>query len=268
MRIAVGDDLEPRRLQARHRVRRRHLDPIDLARAQRGESGRRFRHRNKHHLVEFRYAARVPITVITGQRGADARLKFGDLEGTRARRRLAKLGPRAGLLELCRAREEEIRKCPGEIAHRAWVADFDRVVVDLAKAGDPRVAGAGKGAAGRIGLRYVRLEIAVEVPDHCIGVEVAAVVKLDTVPQVENPFRHVSFVLLPALGEPRPDLGQPVGARQVPQHQAFIDRIAEKTQAFETIVRRARGRGHVGGGHRDPQCSPGLRRRRGSKRRQ
>jgi hypothetical protein len=161
---------------------------------------------------------------------------------------------------LRRARKEEISERPREIAGRPRVADLDRIVVDLAVARDPRVAGAGKSTAGRIGLRRVRLEITVEVPDYRIGVEVAAVVKLDAAPQVEDPFRPVVLVLLPAFGEPRPDLRELVGPCQIPQHQPFKDRVTEKSQALEPVVGRAGGRRHVGGGHRDPQRPLSLRR--------
>jgi hypothetical protein len=89
---------------------------------------------------------------------------------------------------LSRARKEQIGERAREIADRPRVADLDRVIVDLAIADDPRVAGAGKGATGRIGLRRIWLKITIEVPDHRIGVEIAAVVELDPVSQVEDPF--------------------------------------------------------------------------------
>jgi hypothetical protein len=43
---------------------------------------------------------------------------------------------------------------------------------------------------------------------------------------------------------------------RIPQHQPFIDRISEKAQAFEPVVRRAGRRRHIGGGHGNPQGAP------------
>jgi hypothetical protein len=48
---------------------------------------------------------------------------------------------------------------------------------------------------------------------HCVGIEVAAVVKLDAAPQVKNPGLLVSRRLLPAIGQARPQGREPVRAR-------------------------------------------------------
>ena len=65
-----------------------------------------------------------------------------------------------------------------EVAERPRRADLDRVIVDLAVAGEEGVARLRHRRAGRVELRRVLLEVAVEVPDRRIGVEIAAVVEL------------------------------------------------------------------------------------------
>src|SRR5207253_1521884 len=141
---------------------------------------------------------------------------------------------------------------------RPRVGDLDRLVVELAIAGDPRVTPARYRTPGRVELRRVRFEIAVEIPDRRIGVEVAAVVEFNASTQVKNPLRLVVLILLPAFGEPRPNLRQLVGPRQIPQHQPLVYGIAEKPQALEAIVGRPGGGWHIRGSHRDPQCPTGL----------
>ena len=86
-------------------------------------------------------------------------------------------------------------------------------------------------------MRRFLLEIAVEVPDRGIGVPIGAVVEFDALAQVEDPFGPVRLVLFPALGQAGTDVGELVGARQIPRHKAFEHRKAEKAQALAAIVR-------------------------------
>src|SRR5207249_3723440 len=53
VRIGVQRDLEAHALELRDGVRRRHLDPIDLAAAQRGQPRGRLGHRQQHELVDL-----------------------------------------------------------------------------------------------------------------------------------------------------------------------------------------------------------------------
>ncbi len=144
-----------------------------------------------------------------------------------------------------------------EIADRSRIGDLDRPVVDLAIPVDIGVAGYRNRRVGRIELRRVLLEIAVEVPDRGIGVPIGAVVEFDALAQVEDPFGPVRFVLFPALCQAGTDVGELVGARQIPRRKAFEHRKAEKAQALAAIVGGS-GRGrHVGRRHRDPQGAAG-----------
>ncbi len=86
VRILVGDDRHAALLQARYGVRRRHLDPIDLAGEQGGGPGRRFRHREQQHLIELRHARLVPVAVEAAELHTLARHDAIDLKRTSARR--------------------------------------------------------------------------------------------------------------------------------------------------------------------------------------
>jgi len=54
---------------------------------------------------------------------------------------------------------------------------------------------------------------------------------------VDDPSAEIILVLFPAFREARPDLGELVGARQIPQHQSLEDRIAQEAQTLEAVVR-------------------------------
>ena len=109
--------------------------------------------------------------------------------------------------------------------------------------------------AGRIAA--ILLVITVEVPDRCVGIEVAAVMEFDALPQVEDPFGLVFFVLLPSFGKSWADIGKLVGLRQVPQDEPFEHRKAEKAHPLIAVVGSAGRDRNVGGRHRDPQRAAG-----------
>ena len=259
VRVDAGHHLEARLLEARHRVGRRHLDPVDLARAQRGQARGRLGHRGQQHLVDLRDLVLVPVGGVLRQLDAHARLHLGDLEGAGARGRLGELRPRrAGLLELGRARDQRVGDDVGEVARRATRGDLDGEVVDLPPRLEQRIARPRDGAALRLELLGLRVVEALEVPDHRVRVEVGAVVELDAAAQREDPLGRVGLVLRPLLREPGPEPGQRVRAGQVPQREALEDRVAEEAHALEAIVRHARGRGDVGGRHGDAQRAAAL----------
>ncbi len=131
MRIAVGDEAEAGLLEAVDGVGRRHLDPVDLARAQRRETRVRLRHREQDDLVDLGDARLVPVVGVLVEIDADARLEVLGDEGAGADRRLGELGPASGLLEGRRADVEDRRQDIGEIGDRPRRREFDRVVVDL-----------------------------------------------------------------------------------------------------------------------------------------
>src|SRR5258708_247994 len=94
-----------------------------------------------------------------------------------------------------------------------------------ANAGHARPADSG---TGRVELRTVVLEVAIEIPDHRVGVEIRSIMKLHAMPQMEDPGFLVVRGLLVFLCQPRSKASQPVGAGEVPKHKSFEDRIAEK----------------------------------------
>ena len=103
--------------------------------------------------------------------------------------------------------------------------------------------------------------VALEVPDHRIRVEVAAVVKLDALPQMKDPLRRIRLVLGPALGQPGSQRGQHVRAREIEEDQPLEDRKAEEAHALVAVVRHPGRRGDVGRRHGDAQGAAGVRRR-------
>jgi hypothetical protein len=107
-------------------------------------------------------------------------------------------------------------------------------------------------------LRTVALEIAVEIPDDGVGVENSSVVEFHARSQVKNPGLAVVGILFPALGQPRPQAGQTVRPRQVPEHKALEDRIAEKAHALEPVVGKAGCRRDIGRSHGDPKRAFGA----------
>ena len=110
----------------------------------------------------------------------------------------------------------------------------------------------------RVGrIAAILFVITVEVPDRCVGIEVAAVMEFDAAPQVEDPFGLVFFVLFPFFGKSWADIGKLVGLRQVPQDEPFEHRKAEKAHPLVAVVGSAGRDRNVRGRHRDPQRAAG-----------
>jgi hypothetical protein len=108
-------------------------------------------------------------------------------------------------------------------------------------------------------LLGIFLEVAIEIPDRRVGIEIAAIMEFHTLAEVEDPLCLVSGVLFPPLREARADIRQLVRFRKIPEHKPFETGVAEEAHPFITIVGRAcRGR-HVGRGHGDPQGAAGER---------
>ena len=105
--------------------------------------------------------------------------------GGRQQRDLAPVAPR--LLERGRRGEQDVDRHVGEVGGRLLGLDRHRVVVDLAVGGEDRHPGAGHAGGRRLELRAAVLEVAVEVPDHRVGVEVGAVVEFHAAAEVEDP---------------------------------------------------------------------------------
>ena len=243
MRVGARGDREPRLLQRRDRVGRRHLDPVDLARAEGGDAGVGLRDRQQADPVDLGRPFRVPIAVVAGEIDGFARHHPGDLEragaGRRQRRNLGPVAPR--LLEGLRRGEQQVDHHGGEVRGHLRGGDLHRLVVYLPVGADDGRAGPGDARALRLELRAVVLVVAVEVPDHRVRVERRAVVELDALAQVEGPELLVGGILLPALGQRRDDPRELVRALEVPLHQTLEDRVAEEAHPLEAVVGHARG---------------------------
>ncbi len=88
----------------------------------------------------------------------------------------------ATLLEGGRRRDEEIDRHKREIGCRLLGGDRNRKRVDLAIAAHQRHPRPAEAGARRIELRTVILEVAIEIPDHGIGVEIRPIMKLHAAP--------------------------------------------------------------------------------------
>ncbi len=265
VRIFVGDDRHAALLETRNGVRRRHLDPVDLARQQRGGARGRLRHGEQDHLVELRHACLVPVVGEARQLHALARYHAIDLEraGTRGLQR--HLVPVLALLLPVRgAREENVGHVVGDQRVHHAGRELDGVFVDRLVADQRRDARPHLGELLGIELRRLVVQDLVEVPDHGIGVERRAVMELHTLAQLEDPALGIAFDRRPFGGEAGLDVGDGVGLGEVPVHQSVVDRVAGEAKALETLVRLAGGEGNVGCCHADAQGALRKGRHRGS----
>jgi hypothetical protein len=110
-----------------------------------------------------------------------------------------------------------------------------------------------------IELRRLVIQDLVEVPDHGVGLEVAAVVELHVAAQRDHPARGVALVDFPARGEAGHEHRRLIGRRQVPIDQPVIDRVAHEAHALAALVGLAGRQRHVGCGHADAQGALGER---------
>ena len=123
VRIAVERDREAGPLELGDRVRRRHLDPVHLTAAQRGEPRGRLRHGQEHELVDLGPALGVPVRLVGFQLEPLARHELGHLEGAGARGLLGELAPVLDLLPLGRGHDEHVDRSG---TARSWSACWSR----------------------------------------------------------------------------------------------------------------------------------------------
>ena len=189
MRRDVVDDPHAGGFQLRHRVRRRRLDQVDLARQQRIGARQRFRHRHQDELVGLRNPLLVPVVRVLRQLGEFARHQLGQFERSGAGGLAGELVPvLAELFVLRGAGDQEPEHLVGEEGVDRLGGDLDREVVDLGVARDRGQAGLHLRALALVELRRLVVQHLVEIPDHRVGVEVAAVVEFDALAQREAPF--------------------------------------------------------------------------------
>ncbi len=229
VRRHIGDDLHAGRLELGHRVGRRRLDQVDLAREQRVDARQRLRNRNENQPIDLGNAGLVPIVGVLHELGALTRNEPRQLEGPGARRLARELLPvAADLLVLRRARHQE----PEHLVRKDRVdllgGDLDRVIIDLAVARDRGQAGLHLGALALVVLRRLLVEHLVEIPDHRIGVEAAAVVELHVPAQRKAPLFLVARVDAPFRGQAGNQLSRSVGDVHLPGDERIVDGVAGK----------------------------------------
>ena len=258
MRRDVVDDPHAGGFQLRHRVRRRRFDQIDLARQQRIGARQCFRHRDQDQLVGLRNPLLVPVVRVLGEFGEFARHQFCQFERSGAGGLAGELVPILAELFILRgAGDQEPEHLVGEEGIDGLGGDFDGVVVDLGVARDRRQAGLHLRALALVELRRLVVQHLVEIPDHRVGIEVAAVMEFDALAQVK---RHLVLSLSSTFHSvARPGTSLPGRSDDVhfPGNQRIVDRIGGELIGAGAAIRLAGGQRDVG--HRNAVAHHGFR---------
>ncbi|MGY4412804.1 hypothetical protein ACVWW4_004540 [Bradyrhizobium sp. LB7.1] len=237
MRRDVVDELHAGRLELRHGIRRRRFDQVHLAGEQRVGAGQRLRHRHQHELVDLGNALLVPIIRILRELGELARHQFRQFEwagpGGLARELVPIL---AELVVLRGARHKKPEHLVGKEGIDRLGGDLHRGIVDLGVACDRGQAGLHLCALPLVELRRLVVEHLVQIPDHRIGIELAAVVKLHALAQDEAPLGLVLVIDFPLRGQSWHQLAGPVGDVHLPGHQGVVDRVGRELIGAGTAV--------------------------------
>ncbi len=200
-----------------------------------------------------RHSVLVPVARVPRHLDGCSR-HLGDAERSGARRRRGEFLPvLAGGLVGRGAGDQEGRHHLREVARRLLGEDRDLVLVDLLPPVDDAEPNAREGCRVLLVVRRILVEEPLEVPDHRVGGEFRAIVKLHALPQREDPTLSVGRIALEALGEPWDDGRHRLGHTQIPANQRLEGRKARETKALEALVRRSGRRRHVGSRHRDAQ---------------
>jgi hypothetical protein len=191
-------------------------------------------------LVDLRNPLLVPVVWFFVSSASSRGTSFGQLERPGARGLAGELVPvLAELFVLRGARDQEPEHLVGEERVDGLGGDLDGGVVDLGVARDRGQAGLHLRALALVELRRLVVEHLVEIPDHRIGVEVAAVVKFDALAQGKAPFLLVGVIDLPFGGEPGHQLAGPVGDVHLPGHQRIVDRVGGELIGAGAAIRLA-----------------------------
>ena len=241
MRRDVVDDLHAGGFELRHRIRRRRLDQVDLARQQRIGARQRFRHRDQHDLVGLRNPLLVPIVGVLREFGEFARHQFCQLERPGAGGLAGELVPVLAELFILRgARDQEPEHLVGEEGIDRLGRDLDGRIVDLGVARHRRQAGFHLRALALVELRCLLVEHLVQIPDHRVGIEFAAVVEFDALAQGKAPFLLVGC-RRPSIRWPGPAPACPAG-RTRPSPRRPADRRSYRPRTDRRPRRDPAGR--------------------------
>ena len=204
----------------------------------------------------------VPVIRVLRQFGQFARHQLGQFERAGARRLACELVPVLAELFILRgAGDQEPEHLVGEEGIDGLGGDLDGGVVDLGVALDRGQAGLDLRALALVELRRLVVQDLVEIPDHRIGVEVAAVVEFDALAQREPPFGLVGVVDLPFGGEPGHQFARPVRHVHFPGDQRIVDGISGELIGTRAAIGLARRQRNIR--HRNAVAHHGLGLRRG-----
>ena len=174
-------------------------------------AGRRLRHRDQHEPVVLGHPRRVPVVLVLDQLQALARHDPVELVGPGAGRRLGILRVvEVGLLD--RALRDHVPDA--QIVRRERVRrlreDRDGAVVDLLGVVDVDRAHAVARVVDRVEALRLVVDQALDVPHHQVGRQVAAVVELHALAQLDDPSLVVGGIDGP-LGRRGPASAAPPG---------------------------------------------------------
>ncbi len=251
MRRDVIDDPHACGFQLRHRIGRRRFDQVDLSGQQRVGSGQRFRHRDQDQLVDFRDPLLVPVIRILRQFSQFARHQFRQLERSGARRLACEFIPvLAEFFVLRGAGHQKPQHLIREERIDGLGGDLDRGVVDPGVARNRRQAGFHLGALALVELRGFVVEDLVEIPDHRVGIEVAAVMEFHALAERKSPLGLVVVVDLPFGGKAGYQFARPIRDIHFPGDQRVVNGVGGELIGARATIRLARRQGNIG--HRNP----------------
>ena len=259
MRIDVRVQLHPGRLDARHRVRWRRLDPIDLTGQQGRQPGRRIGHAAQDQPVRFRHPLRVPIGGIAAHlRTLPRDHLFHDPRPGAGRGHRDLVPVAAHFLPAGRARHVEIDRLIREHRVGGLVDDLHGHLIDHAIGRDGANPRPGLSRLGLVELRRGPVQQLVEVPDHRLGRELAAVVERYAGAQLEGPDGLGFGIDLPAQSQSGLQLGGDIVARQIPVDQRIVQRHPNKPLPLPTLARLPGRQRNIRQRHRHAQGPSGL----------
>ena len=270
VRIGIGDDLEAGLLEARHGIRRRRLDPVDLARAQGGGAGRGFRASAAAPACRAWEPAPCPSSPCS----APARRASAARSWSASTGRCPTASGRT-----CSSPGRPSPTAPGSTSSPSRSGRAGRHPASWC--GSPPCSRRSPCRTSRWDARAALGRLLAN--RYCGDLSFSSLSRFHTTASALKslpswnftPSRRVNTqrVLSPSstfqqVARPGTSTRRLVGRRQVPVDQPVIDRVAHEAHAFAALVGLAGGERNVGGRHADPQGALGQRRAAAQRRQQ
>ena len=249
------------------RIRRRRLDPVDLAGQQRRGAGIGFRHRQQHHLVDLGNARLVPVVLVLDQfepfarrearhlPGAGARGVLGERRpgGLRFRLGVGAFGLSSNSFAIRRAGHEQIGQVDRQETVRLLGGQFHRHVVDLAAEASVgmREAVTPTWLASNCGASCFSTFSTFQTTASALNGEPSW--KLTPGRSLKVHFFLSASSTFHSVARPGDHHARLVGRRQVPHRQRVVHGEAGEAVALKALIGLAERARNIGGGHADAQ---------------